>query len=186
LLGVKEVPVDALLPNKTYFFFSHTIKKQPHNRNLLQAVLDKNITLYDHETITDATNSRLIGFGRYAGIVGTYNAFRAFGIKYELYNLPKAETLADKEALISRLKRPFLPPIKIVLTGKGKVGMGAKEILTGMKLKEVSADDFLNKTYTFPVFTNIQKSMKAILNALQKWPIFLSPVIFMGMMLQLF
>lgn len=155
LLGVKEVPVEALLPNKNYFFFSHTIKKQPHNRKLLQAVLDKNITLYDHETIIDVNNSRLIGFGRYAGIVGTYNAFRAFGIKYELYNLPKAETLADKDELVSRLKRPFLPPIKIVLTGKGKVGMGAKEILTSIKLKEVSADDFLNKTYTYPVFTNI-------------------------------
>jgi len=155
LLGVKEVPVDALLPNKKYFFFSHTIKKQPYNRKLLQAVLDKNITLYDHETITDSQNSRLIGFGRYAGIVGTYNAFRAFGIKFELYNLPKAETLADKEELISRLKRPFLPPIKIVLTGKGKVGMGAKEILTAMKIKEVPSNDFLNKTYTYPVFTNI-------------------------------
>lgn len=155
LLGVKEVPIDALIPHKKYFFFSHTIKMQPHNRKLLQAVLDKNITLFDHETITDATNSRLIGFGRYAGIVGTYNAFRAFGIKYELYNLPKAETLSDKDELVSRLKRPFLPPIKIVLTGKGKVGMGAKEILTAMKIKEVSAEDFLNKTYTYPVFTNI-------------------------------
>lgn len=155
LLGVKEVPIDALIPNKKYFFFSHTIKKQPHNRKLLQAVLDKNITLYDHETITDSHNSRLIGFGRYAGIVGTYNAFRAFGIKYELFNLPKAETLADKEALIHRLKRPYLPPIKIVLTGKGKVGMGAKEILTAMKIKEVSVDDFLSKTYTYPVFTNL-------------------------------
>ena len=155
LLGVKEVPIDALIPNKKYFFFSHTIKKQPHNRKLLQAVLDKNITLYDHETITDSHNSRLIGFGRYAGIVGTYNAFRAFGIKYELFNLPKAETLADKEALIHRLKRPYLPPIKIVLTGKGKVGMGAKEILTAMKMKEVSVDDFLMKTYTYPVFTNL-------------------------------
>ena len=155
LLGVKEVPIDALIPNKKYFFFSHTIKKQPHNRKLLQAVLDKNITLYDHETITDSHNSRLIGFGRYAGIVGTYNAFRAFGIKYELYNLPKAETLADKEALITRLKRPFLPPIKIVLTGKGKVGIGAKEILTAMKIKEVSVNDFLHKTFTYPVFTNL-------------------------------
>lgn len=155
LLGVKEVPVDALLPNKKYFFFSHTIKKQPYNRKLLQSILDKDITLYDHETITDAQNSRLIGFGRYAGIVGTYNAFRAFGIKFELYNLPKAETLADKEELITRLKRPFLPPLKIVLTGKGKVGMGAKEILTGMKIKEVTAKEFLSKTYTYPVFTNI-------------------------------
>ena len=80
LFGVKEVPVDNLIPNKAYFFFSHTIKKQPYNRKLLQAILEKNIELYDHETIIDAHNRRLIGFGRYAGIVGAYNAFRAFGI----------------------------------------------------------------------------------------------------------
>jgi hypothetical protein len=153
--GVKEIPVDYLIPNKKYFFFSHTIKKQSHNLKLLQAILDKNIELYDHETIVDATNRRLIGFGRYAGIVGAYNGFRAFGIKYDLFNIPKAETLQTKEDLIVRLKRQILPNIKIVLTGHGKVGMGAKEILDGMKLKQVSPDDFLNKIYTQPVYTQI-------------------------------
>ncbi|MEI7510335.1 MAG: alanine dehydrogenase, partial [Flavobacterium sp.] len=107
--GVKEVPVDALIPNKKYFFFSHTIKFQPYNRKLLQAILEKNIELYDHETIVDANHKRLIGFGRYAGIVGAYNGFRAFGIKYDLFNLPKAETLTNKEDLIVRLKRQTLP-----------------------------------------------------------------------------
>jgi alanine dehydrogenase len=155
LFGVKEVPIDSLLPNKKYFFFSHTIKKQPHNRKLLQAILAKNIELYDHETIVDAKNRRLIGFGRYAGIVGAYNGFRAFGIKFELFNLPKAETLKGKEELIARLKRQTLPPIKIVLTGHGKVGMGAKEILDGMKIKEVSPSDFLNKIYAQPVYTQL-------------------------------
>ena len=155
LFGVKEVPIDSLLPNKKYFFFSHTIKKQPHNRKLLQAILAKNIELYDHETIVDAKNRRLIGFGRYAGIVGAYNGFRAFGIKFELFNLPKAETLNGKEELIARLKRQTLPPIKIVLTGHGKVGMGAKEILDGMKIKEVSSSDFLNKIYAQPVYTQL-------------------------------
>ena len=155
LFGVKEVPTEALIPNKTYFFFSHTIKKQPYNRRLLQTILDKNITLIDHETIIDENNSRLIGFGRYAGIVGTYNAFRAFGIKYELFNLAKAETLSGKDEMITRLKRPFLPPIKIVLTGKGKVGMGSKEILDAMKIKEVSTEDFLTKTYTNPVYVQL-------------------------------
>ena len=153
--GVKEIPVDYLIPNKKYFFFSHTIKKQMHNRKLLKAILDKNIELYDHETIVDATNRRLIGFGRYAGIVGAYNGFRAFGIKYDLFNLPKAETLQTKEDLIVRLKRQTLPNIKIVLTGHGKVGMGAKEILDGMKLKQVSPEDFLNKIYTQAVYTQI-------------------------------
>jgi alanine dehydrogenase len=153
--GVKEIPVEYLIPNKKYFFFSHTIKKQAHNRKLLQAVLEKNIELYDHETIVDANNRRLIGFGRYAGIVGAYNGFRAFGIKYDLYTIPKAETLQSKEDLIVRLKRQTLPNIKIVLTGHGKVGMGAKEILDGMKIKQVSTDDFLNKIYTQPVYTQI-------------------------------
>jgi alanine dehydrogenase len=155
LFGVKEIPVEALIPNKKYFFFSHTIKFQPYNRKLLQAILEKNIELFDHETIVDANHKRLIGFGRYAGIVGAYNGFRAFGIKYELFNLPKAETLKNKADLIERLKRPMLPNIKIVLTGFGKVGMGAKEMLDGMKIKEVSVADFLSKNFSSPVYTHI-------------------------------
>ncbi len=155
LFGVKEVPIDALIPNKKYFFFSHTLKKQPYNRNLLQAILEKNIELYDHETIVDEKNRRLIGFGRYAGIVGAYNGFRAFGIKYDLFTLAKAETLKGKDDLITRLKRQTLPNIKIVLTGRGKVGMGAKEILDGMKIKQVSVVDFLSKNYSEPVYVQI-------------------------------
>jgi alanine dehydrogenase len=155
LFGVKEVPIEALIPNKKYFFFSHTIKKQPYNRKLLAAVLEKNIELYDHETIVDEKGKRLIGFGRYAGIVGAYNAFRAFGIKFELFNIPKAETLSGKEALVEKLKRQILPPIKIVLTGHGKVGNGAKEILDAMKLKEVSVENYLTKNYSEPVYTQI-------------------------------
>ncbi len=155
LFGVKEVPIDALIPNKKYFFFSHTIKKQHHNQKLLRAILDKNIDLYDHETIVDANSKRLIGFGRYAGIVGAYNGFRAFGIKFELFNLPKAESLSGKEALIERLRRIVLPPIKIVLTGKGKVAMGAKEMLDAMKIRQVSADDYLTKNFNDAVYVQI-------------------------------
>ena len=155
LFGVKEVPVENLIPNKSYFFFSHTIKKQPYNRKLLQAILDKSIDLYDYETIVDANNRRLIGFGRYAGIVGAYNSIRAFGIKFELYKLPKAETLSGKEALISHLKRLVLPPLKFVITGTGKVGNGAKEVLDAIKIKEVSVENYLTKNYTQPVYTHI-------------------------------
>ncbi|MFE3866505.1 NAD(P)-dependent oxidoreductase [Flavobacterium sp. LS2P90] len=155
LFGVKEVPLEALIPNKSYFFFSHTIKKQPYNRKLLQAILEKNIDLYDHETIVDANNRRLIGFGRYAGIVGAYNSIRAFGIKFELFKIPKAETLSGKEALIAHLKRLVLPPLKFVITGTGKVGNGAKEILDAIKIKEVSVENYLTKNYTQPVYTQI-------------------------------
>ncbi|MBC9795703.1 NAD(P)-dependent oxidoreductase [Sinomicrobium weinanense] len=155
LLGVKEVPVEALIPDKKYFFFSHTIKKQPYNRKLLQAVLDKNIELYDHEVITGANGQRLVAFGRYAGIVGAYNGIRAYGLKSGCFELPKAETLPDRQALINVLKDTRLPGIKIVLTGKGRVGGGAKEILDAMGLREVGCEDYLKKTFSEPVYCQI-------------------------------
>ena len=153
--GVKEVPIDYLIADKSYFFFSHTLKKQPHNRQLLRALLEKNIDFYDHETLVDAHNHRLIGFGKYAGIVGTYNAIRAFGIKFELFKLPKAATLSGKEALIAHLKRLVLPPLKFVVTGTGKVGSGVKEVLDAIKISEVSVENYLTKNYTQPVYTQI-------------------------------
>ncbi|MBX9887871.1 MAG: NAD(P)-dependent oxidoreductase [Flavobacteriaceae bacterium] len=155
LFGVKEVPTDSLIANKSYFFFSHTIKKQPYNQKLLKAILEKNIDLYDHETIVDANNRRLIGFGRYAGIVGAYNSIRAFGLKFELFKLPKAETLSGKEDLIRQLKRITLPPIKFVITGTGKVGGGIKEILDAIKVKQVTVDNYLTKNYAQAVYAQI-------------------------------
>lgn len=155
LFGVKEVPVEYLIPNKSYFFFSHTIKKQAHNKALLQELLTKNINFYDHETIVDENNHRLIGFGRYAGMVGTYNSIRAFGVKFELFKLPKAETLSGKEDLIRHLKRLVLPPLKFVVTGTGKVGGGVKEILDAIKVKSVTVENFLSKNYAQAVYTQI-------------------------------
>jgi alanine dehydrogenase len=152
LFGVKEVPIDALINNKKYFFFSHTIKKQPYNRKLLVAILDKNIELFDHETIIKENGARLIGFGRYAGIVGAYNGFRAIGLKNKTFNLPKAETLDSLKELISALHKINLPNIKILLTGNGKVAYGAKEILDGMNLKEVSVEEYLNRNFDEPVY----------------------------------
>ncbi|MGO1586092.1 MAG: NAD(P)-dependent oxidoreductase [Mesonia sp.] len=152
LLGVKEVPIEALIPNKKYFFFSHTIKKQPYNRELLQAILEKNIVLYDHEVITNQKNSRLIGFGRYAGIVGAYNGFRALGLRDKLFQLPKVESLPDYGAVVENLQQIKIPAIKIALTGTGKVGYGAKEILDHLHIKKVSIHDYLTKTFDEPVY----------------------------------
>ena len=155
LLGVKEVPMDYLIPNKKYFFFSHTIKKQKYNRKLLQAILTKNIELYDHEVITNEKGQRLVAFGRYAGIVGAYNGFRAYGLKNDLYKLPKAEELHDQLMLIHELQKLKLPNIKVVLTGKGRVGNGAKEMLKGMRMKEVTVNQFLTKEFSEPVYVQI-------------------------------
>jgi alanine dehydrogenase len=158
LLGVKEVPVKALIPNKKYFFFSHTIKKQPYNRDLLRAILNKNIEFYDHEVITNTSGNRLVAFGRYAGIVGAYNGFRAYGLKTRSYVLPKAGTLSDQQALIDELKKLKLPPIKVLLTGRGRVGSGAQEMLDGMGIQKVAVQDYLSKDFPYPVYCQIDAS----------------------------
>lgn len=152
MIGVKEVPIDALIPDKKYFFFSHTIKKQPYNRQLLQAILDKNIELLDHETIAKKSGARLIGFGRYAGLVGAYNAFRALGLRDGLFNLPKVETLVDLNDVKSELDKITLPNIKILLSGVGKVARGAKEILEHLKIKEIGDALYLTAKFTEPVY----------------------------------
>lgn len=158
LLGVKEVPVAALIPNKKYFFFSHTIKKQPYNRKLLQAILHKKIELFDHETIVDENRSRLIGFGYYAGLVGAYNGFRGLGLRDKLFDLPKVENVPDLEAVKGELDKITLPNIKIILSGTGKVTKGAKEILDHLKIKEVTDVDYLSKEFKEPVYCLIDVS----------------------------
>lgn len=152
MIGVKEVPIEALIPGKKYFFFSHTIKKQSYNRKLLRAILEKNIELYDHETIVNKSGTRLIGFGRYAGLVGAYNAFRALGLRDGLFNLPKVETLSDLNEVKTELDKISIPAIKIVLSGTGKVAHGAKEILDHLKIKEISDALYLTSEFTEPVY----------------------------------
>jgi alanine dehydrogenase len=153
MLGVKEVPADALIPQKKYFFFSHTIKKQPYNRNLLRAILSKKIELYDHETIVNEDGQRLIGFGRYAGLVGAYNGFRALGLRDGLFELPKVENLRDLDELKAELDKITLPRhLKIILSGTGKVTAGAKEILDHLKIKEVSDTVYLTSSFSEPVY----------------------------------
>jgi hypothetical protein len=125
---------------------------------LLQAILNKNIELYDHEIITNENGQRLVAFGRYAGIVGSYNGFRAYGLKFGIFNLPKAETLKDQQDLIVELQKIKLPNIKILLTGRGRVGNGAKEMLDAMKLKKVTVLDYLEKTFNEPVYCRIDAS----------------------------
>ncbi|WP_275315171.1 NAD(P)-dependent oxidoreductase [Tenacibaculum bernardetii] len=152
LLGVKEVPVESLIPNKKYFYFSHTIKKQPYNRKLLKEMLAKNIEMFDHETIVKENGARLIGFGRYAGLVGAYNGFRAIGLRENTFTLPKVETLADLNAVKDALDKIKLPNFKILLTGTGKVAYGAKEILDYLGIKQVSDALYLTSTFTEPVY----------------------------------
>lgn len=155
IVGVKEVPVDMLIPSKTYLFFSHTFKQQPHNAKLLAALLDKKVRLIDYEVIRHQ-GKRLIGFGRYAGVVGCYNGFRLFGLKHELFELKPAHACHDRKELEEELTKVVLPQsTKIVLTGFGRVGHGAREIMALLPIHEVSAEDFLTSDYDEPVFTHL-------------------------------
>ncbi len=154
LMGVKEVPIRNLMNDKTYFFFSHTIKQQPYNKDLMKALLEKNIRMVDYETLTASTNQRLVGFGRYAGIVGAYNGFLAWGKKYGTFDLLPANECEDRVELEEELKRVQLPSnFKLVLTGKGRVAQGSVEIIELLGLKEVSPSDFIEKTFDQPVYT---------------------------------
>ncbi|WP_179348215.1 NAD(P)-dependent oxidoreductase [Winogradskyella pacifica] len=152
MIGVKEVPIENLISNKKYFYFSHTIKKQPYNRKLLVAMLEKHIEMFDHETIVRKTGARLIGFGRYAGLVGAYNGFRALGLRDGLFELPKVETLADLDAVKTELDKITIPNIKILLSGTGKVAYGAKEILDHLGIKQISDALYLTSQFSEPVY----------------------------------
>ena len=157
IFGVKEVQVEDLIPNKTFLFFSHTIKKQPYNRALLQTLLEKKIRLVDYEVIKDKHNKRVIGFGRYAGIVGCYNAFLTYGLKSKTYELKPAHLCADRKEVEEELKKVVLPQnFRILLTGFGRVGHGAQEIIDLLPIKEVSPEEFLTQEFNEPIYAQLE------------------------------
>lgn len=155
LLGIKEVPVRNLIADKTYLFFSHTLKKQPHNQKLLQEILKKNIRLIDYECITDANANRLIAFGYYAGLVGAYNGVLTYGKKHNLFSLKPAYLCKDFEELTAEFKKVKLPPIKIVLTGGGRVATGAVDMFNHLGIRKVLSRDLLDLNYNEPVFAQL-------------------------------
>src|SRR5205814_1382732 len=103
--GIKKVPTENLIPEKTYLFFSHTKKQQPRNRKLLRAVLDKKITLIDYECLEHEDGQRIIGFGFFAGVVGAHNGMMAYGNRTGSYQL---ERVNRKTRFRRLLKKPML------------------------------------------------------------------------------
>ncbi|NMM47033.1 NAD(P)-dependent oxidoreductase [Marinigracilibium pacificum] len=155
LIGVKEVPVDKLIENKTYLFFSHTIKMQEYNRTLLQEIVNKNIRLIDYEVLKDPKGARVVAFGRWAGIVGAYNGILTYGKRYNLFDLKRAHECFDLKELKEEYHKVSLPPIKIVLTGGGRVSKGSMEVLNGMNIRKVSPHQFITENYDHPVYTQL-------------------------------
>jgi saccharopine dehydrogenase (NAD+, L-lysine forming) len=156
LLGVKEVLPEELIPGKVYFFFSHTIKKQAYSRRLLQTILQKKVQLVDYEALTDRLGFRIIGFGRFAGLVGAYNGLRAYGLRNRIFDLKPARQCDGLQEMLHQLSRISLPPVKIALTGDGRVAGGVSEVLGFMQIQRLSPEEFLRVRYPEkPVFTQL-------------------------------
>jgi len=158
LMGVKQVPVNDLIANKKYLFFSHTIKKQPHNRELLEVILKKNIQLIDYECLTDAKFNRIIGFGYYAGLIGAYNGIMGYGKKYKLYDLKPAHLCFDKKELKQELKKVHLTNIKIVVTGNGRVANGAIELLGALGIRRITPYEFTHFSFLEPTYAQLHSN----------------------------
>lgn len=155
LLGVKEVPINSLIANKTYLFFSHTHKKQPYNRKLLQTILQKNIRLIDYECLCDTQGKRVIAFGHWAGVVGAHNAILAWGKRQQTFDLKPMHQCHDFAEAKTYYNNLSLPNFKIVITGDGRVSNGAATVLNLMNIQKVSPQDFLNQEFSYPVYTQL-------------------------------
>ncbi len=156
LLGIKEVPVDQLLPGKTYLFFSHTKKKQPHNQQLLRTVLDKSIRLVDYECLEHEDGQRIIGFGFFAGIVGAHNGMMAYGNRTGLFKLDRVYKQRSFRELIHNYFGLRLPNVKIAVAGSGRVAHGILEIMNLMGIHEVDPEDYLKRRFSYPVYTQLK------------------------------
>jgi len=156
LMGIKEVPADMLIEGKTYLFFSHTKKLQPWNQQLLKAAIAKKITLVDYECLEHEDGKRIIGFGFFAGIVGAHNGMMAFGKRTGLYQLDKVNSSKNLQHLIHTYFGLHIPPVKIAVTGSGRVAHGILEIMNLLGIHEVEPDEFLEKEFAYPVYVHLK------------------------------
>ncbi len=156
ILGVKEIPISELVAHKTYLFFSHTIKKQVHNRSLLREIIRKHITLIDYETLVWDAGNRIIGFGRFAGIVGTHYALLMWGKKTGAYSILPANQCATMESMYAQYGKVEIPPTKIILCGDGRVAHGSLEFLKKLHIHHVTPQEFLENTYDHTVFVQLR------------------------------
>ncbi len=154
LFGVKEVPQDQLISDKKYLFFSHTLKKQAYNQPLLQTIVANKIQLIDYECLRNE-QGRVVAFGRWAGIVGAYNAIWTFGKKFHGFEIKRANECFDLEALWEEFQRVKLPPMKIVVTGGGRVAQGGMEVLDGLNIKKVTSKQYLEEHFDHPVYCQV-------------------------------
>ena len=156
LMGIKEVPQKDLIAGKTYLFFSHTKKQQLYNQSMFHAILDKKITLIDYECLEHDDGQRILGFGFFAGVVGAHNGIMAYGRRSGAYSLGRVHEQKSFRELIHTYFGLKLPEIKVVVTGSGRVAHGVLEVMNLLGIIEVEADEFLQRRFSYPVFTQLR------------------------------
>ena len=156
LLGIKEVPVPELIAGKQYIFFSHTKKKQPYNQKMMHTMVDKGITLMDYECLEHKDGQRIIGFGFFAGIVGAHNGIMTYGNRTGAYHLDRVGAVKDYRELIHTYFGLKLPPVKIAVTGSGRVAHGILEIMNLMDVQDVEPDEYLSRNFDYPVYVHLK------------------------------
>ena len=169
IFGVKEVKLSTLIKDKTYLFFSHTSKVRQYigqiiedksiiyKKELLRKVIKKNITLIDYENVRNISGEgyRYLGFGRFAGIIGTYNTLNLYLKLYNKQPLPRAFEINNYEQIKKLISKQNFNKLKILLTGSGRASKGAIEMLKHANIRQVSINDYLNKKYDEAIFSNI-------------------------------
>lgn len=171
VLAVKEIPVDFIKKNKTYIFFSHTIKGQPYNMPLLKRLMENKCNLIDYETIVNEDGKRLIFFGKYAGVAGMIETLHVYGQKlkkkgishpfqevkqaFEYHSIEDA--LANIKAIGSNIGN--IEPVFIGISGYGNVSKGVQEILDVLPVQEITPDQLVSgsEDITAPVVKIIFK-----------------------------
>lgn len=147
VIGIKEPPVDSILPGQVHIAFSHTIKGQSYNMPLLQRFIDQGATLFDYETIVNERGARTIAFGRFAGIAGAIDTFAIAGQKLSLINKQsdiqkvlqtyRYKGIEDIKSAFADFDLQKGEPLRVLIVGTGNVGKGAEEVCRWLKLPKV-------------------------------------------------
>ena len=168
ICAVKEVPPELLIPERSYLFFTHTIKAQPYNMPLLDTLLKKNIRIIDYERIA-GKDGRLVKFGPYAGYAGMIDTLHGLGKALLLkgFSTPFLTVSQSREyrsldtarrdliLLGQDIRTHGIPrevgPLIIAVCGNGAVSGAAQEILHHLPCKYVMVDELAslwkNKTF---------------------------------------
>ncbi|TFK83565.1 hypothetical protein K466DRAFT_665741 [Polyporus arcularius HHB13444] len=194
LVGIKETPLaevltdplpapghatDAQLVPRTQIMFSHTVKGQLYNMELLSKFLasenpgapqDGSLLprLIDYELLTGPDGKRTVGFGWFAGVAGALEALCAMahahlelGVASPFLWTPRPHTHPSLASIRSTLRDVVgaqiaadgtpksLGPLVIGVTGTGKVAEGVLALLEDLPIQHVSVGD-LHRLVTDP------------------------------------